>query len=140
MAFDDFLAEAKLLGNTSAFVVIPKENDMVGAFDLQAKVTDDRLDQLQSTINVIAHEEVIRIECLTTDTENLMQVVVLTMDIVADRNRDINLHSIGQNCKERSHLPVDRVHLIDRWQIISSIFLMIESIKDGGVDCPCRKS
>jgi hypothetical protein len=130
MTFDDFLAEAELLGNISAFVVALRDSDRVEVFDLQAEERDDRLDQLQSTINVVAHEEVIRIECLTTDAEQLMQVFVLTMDVVADHNPDINLHNVGQNCKERSHLPVDRVHFVDRWQTTSSIFLMIESIKD----------
>jgi 20S proteasome alpha/beta subunit len=75
------------LSNLTALVVSSEDGDAVLVADLQADKERHSLNRVVSTINIITHKEVVGIRGLTSDTEQLNQVVPLTVNVTADSYR-----------------------------------------------------
>lgn len=72
------------LGNLSAFVVSSENGDAVLVPHFEGDEKRDRFDRIESTINIISHEQIVRVRWFSTNTEELHQIVKLSMDISAN--------------------------------------------------------
>ena len=72
------------LGDLPALVVSTKKRNAVGVEDLQRKQEQKRFDAVVASVDIIAHEEVIRIRTFASDKEQLLQIVELTVDVSTD--------------------------------------------------------
>lgn len=78
------VVEAVHLRNLSTLVVAAEDGDALGVADLQRDQEGDGLDGEVSTIDVVAHEEVVCVWVGAADLEELHQVVELAVDVAAD--------------------------------------------------------
>ena len=72
------------LGDLPALVVSTKKRNAVWVEDLQRKQEQKRFDAVVASVDIIAHEEVIRIRTFASDKEQLLQIVELTVDVSTD--------------------------------------------------------
>lgn len=76
--------EAVNLCDLSTLVVATEQVDAVGVPRLVAQQQTDRLHRVVAAVDVVAHEEVVRVGRLASDLEELQKVVQLTVDVAAD--------------------------------------------------------
>ena len=86
-----FVVEAVHLGDLTRLVVASQDGDSVLVADLERDKQSDGLDTIIPAIDVIAHEQVVCVGRLTTDLEELKQIVELAVDIAADSHRHAHL-------------------------------------------------
>ena len=79
------------LCDLSALVIASEDGDSILITHLKGDEKSHRLNTVVATINVVAHEEVVRVGWLTSDLEKLAQVVELTVDITADGDGSAHL-------------------------------------------------
>ena len=72
------------LSDLSALVVTSEDGNAVLEAHLEGDKKSDGLDWVVATVNVVTHEEVVRVGGLTSNLKKFTQVVELTMDITAD--------------------------------------------------------
>lgn len=72
------------LGDLPALVVSTKKRNAVGVEDLQRKQEQKRFDAVVASVDIIAHEEVVRIRTFASDKEQLLQIVELAVDVSTD--------------------------------------------------------
>lgn len=75
------------LSNLTTFVVSTQNGDSVAVAHLEADEQRDGLNGIVSTVDVISHEEVVGIRRLASNSEQLDQVVPLSMNITANGHR-----------------------------------------------------
>ena len=72
------------LCDLSALVVASENSESVLEADLQGNKECHSLDRVVTTINVVTHEQVVRIRWLSTNLEQLSKVMELSVDVSAD--------------------------------------------------------
>ena len=72
------------MSDLSALVVTAEDSNSVGEAHLEGDEESDGLDRVVTTIDVVAHEEVVSVRGLSSDLEQLAQIVELTVDVTAD--------------------------------------------------------
>ena len=72
------------LGDLPALVVSTKKRNAVWVEDLQRKQEQKRFDAVVASVDIIAHEEVVRIRTFASDKEQLLQIVELAVDVSTD--------------------------------------------------------
>lgn len=86
-----FIIETIHLCDLSALVIASEDGDSILITHLKGDEKSHRLNTVVATIDVVTHEEVVRVGWLTSDLEKLSQVVELTMDITADGDGSAHL-------------------------------------------------
>ena len=76
-----FFFEGKMLGQMTALVVTPQHEKSFRVVDLVGIQKKDTLNGKQSTINVIAKEEVLNVFRIATHFKELQKIIKLTMNI-----------------------------------------------------------
>ena len=79
-----FIVESVDLGDLLALVVTSENGDSVWVSDLENDEESDCLNRVVASIDVISHEEVVRVWGLATNFKELLQVVELTVDVTAN--------------------------------------------------------
>lgn len=64
-------------------MVAADERDAIGVADFEAEKEKERLQGIESAIDKITHEQIIGVRDISSDTEELHQVVELAVDITA---------------------------------------------------------
>ena len=72
------------LGDLSALVITPKNCDSVFKAHFEGNEERHCLYRVIATIDVITHEEIVRVGRLTTDFKQLAKIVELSMDITTN--------------------------------------------------------
>ena len=72
------------LSDLSALVVTPEDRDSVLEAHFEGHEQRHCLDRVIATIDVVAHEKIVRVGRLTTDLEQFAKIVELSMDITAN--------------------------------------------------------
>ena len=72
------------LCDLSALVVTSQNGDSVLEADLKGHQEGYSLNRVVATIDVVTHEEVVSVRGLSSDLEQLAQVVELSVDVTAD--------------------------------------------------------
>jgi len=83
------------LGDLSRLVISSQDSDSILIADLKGDKESDGLDGVVASVNVISHEEVVGVGGLTTDFEQLAQVVELTVDVTANGDGGAHLLHVG---------------------------------------------
>ena len=76
-------------------MIAAQDGDPLAEPDFQRDQEGDGLDGVVAPVDVVAHEEVVRVRRLAADLEQLHQVVKLTVDIATNRHRTLDLLHIG---------------------------------------------
>ena len=92
------------LSNLTAFVVSTQNSDSVAVAHLEADEQRDGFNGVVATVDVISHEEVVGIRRLASNSEQLDQVVPLTMNITANGHRAVHALDIRLSLKDLSRL------------------------------------
>ena len=79
------------LGNLATLVVAAQDGDPVRVAHFERDEQRDRLDRVVAAVDVVTHEQVVRVGRLATDLEELEQVVELAVDVTADGHRGAHL-------------------------------------------------
>ena len=88
------VVEAVHLRDLASLVVAAEQRDAVGVTRLQGEEQLDTLHAEVAAIHVVAHENVFGVRHISAETEQLAQVVELTMDVSANANGSGNgLHA-----------------------------------------------
>ena len=74
------------LCNLARFVISSQDVHALGVADLVAEEKRDSFDRVVATIDVVTHEEIVRIGWEATDLEQFHQIVELAVDIAANSN------------------------------------------------------
>lgn len=77
------VVEAVDLSNLPRLVVASQDGDALAIPHLESDEEGDRLDRVVASVDVIAHEEVIRVWGVAANAEQLGQVVELAVDVTA---------------------------------------------------------
>ena len=72
------------LSNLSALVVTSENGESILEADLQGNKKSHSLDWIVTTVDIIAHEQIVCVRRLSTNFEEFSEVMELTMDISAD--------------------------------------------------------
>ena len=72
-------------------MVASEDGESILEANFERDEKSDSLDGIVSTINVIAHEQVVRVWRLPTDLEQLSEIVELPMDVSANGDRGSDL-------------------------------------------------
>ena len=83
------------MGDLAGLVVASEDGNAVLEADLEGDEERDGLDGVVAAIDVVAHEEVVRVGGLASDLEQLAQVVELSVDIATDGHRGAHLLHVG---------------------------------------------
>ena len=78
------------LGDLSRLVIASQDRDTVLEAHLERDEKSDRLDTVVTAIDIVTHEEVVRIRGLPANLEKLTQIVELSVDVTA--NGDWRFH------------------------------------------------
>ena len=79
------------MGDLSALVVASEDGKSILEADLQCDEKSYSLDRVVATVDVIAHEQVVRVGWLSTNFEELSKVMELAVDVSADGDRSTHL-------------------------------------------------
>ena len=94
--FHDRILDCNLhLGDLSALVVASEDGKSILEADLQCDEKSYSLDRVVATVDVIAHEQVVRVGWLSTNFEELSKVMELAVDVSADGDRSTHLLDVG---------------------------------------------
>ena len=74
------------LSDLSALVVASKNGESILEADLKSHKEGHSLNRIIATIDVVAHEQIVRVGWLSTNFKQLSEVMELTMDVSADRH------------------------------------------------------
>ena len=83
------------LSDLARFVVSTKNGDAVLIAHFESDKEGHSLDGIVSTIDVVAHKEIVGIRRVAADAEQLHQVVKLAVDITANGNRAADRLHVG---------------------------------------------
>ena len=86
-----FVVEAVHLGDLARLVVASQDRDSVPVADLERDKQSDSLDTIIAAVDIITHEQVVRVRRLTTDLEEFKEIVELAVDVAADSHRHAHL-------------------------------------------------
>jgi hypothetical protein len=89
------VVEAVHLGDLATLVVAPEDGDAMAVPDLERHEERHSLQRVVSPIDVVAHEEVVRVGTRTADAEQFRQVVELPVNVTADCYRGLDGLNIG---------------------------------------------
>jgi ActR/RegA family two-component response regulator len=78
------IIEAVHLGDLSALVITPEDRDSVLEAHFKGHEQRHCLDRVIATIDVVTHEKIVRVGGLSTDLEQLAEVVELSVDIATN--------------------------------------------------------
>lgn len=106
------IVEAVHLRDLAALVVAADQRDAVRVAHLERQQKQEGLDAVEAAVDVVAEEQVVGLGAVTADTEQLLEVVELPMDIAAD------LHA--SNRVSTSHTPVRDIYLIKKRDTLPS--------------------
>ena len=87
---DTLVVEAVDLRDLTALVVSAQDRDAVAVAHLEADEQCDRFERVVASVDVITHEEVVRVGRVSANAEQLHQVVELTVNVAAHSNRAAN--------------------------------------------------
>jgi len=137
------IVEAVHLGDLPALVVTPEERDLVGPPRLQGKQEGERLETVVATIDEVAHENVVGQGDLTTNPEELQQVVELTVDVTADGDGSRNRLDVGLLEKELLHHLAQLLEVLLRQVLalledLNPLFRISHGCLRVGMSCPSR--
>lgn len=90
-----FELESEVIGQMTAFVVSSKEPERLGIVNLEGPEVEDTFDTEVTTVDVIAQEQVSSLGGITSNLEELHQVVILAVDVTAHGNGGIHLEEVG---------------------------------------------
>mmetsp|Transcript_6523 Transcript_6523/g.14256 ORF Transcript_6523/g.14256 Transcript_6523/m.14256 type:complete len:206 (-) Transcript_6523:14-631(-) len=78
------IVETVDLRDLTALVVASEDSNAVGKPHFEGHQQRDRLHGVVATVHVVAHEQVVRVRRLSSDAEQLHQVVELPVDVTTD--------------------------------------------------------
>ena len=90
-----FVVEAVDLCDLPRFVIATKNGDAMSKPYFERHEKRDRLDRVVSSVDVVSHEEIICIWRVSSDAEQLHQVMKLTVNITTDGDRTFDRLYIG---------------------------------------------
>ena len=93
------------LCDLSALVIASEDGDSILIAHLKGDEKSHRLHTVVATIDVVTHEEVVRVGWLTANLEELAQVVELTVDITTDG--DGSAHLLHVRLVDQDFLSLD---------------------------------
>lgn len=110
------LAEALIietvnLSDLSALMVTTENGDAIWVPDFQSNQECGRLHGVISSINIVAHEKVVRVWGLSSNSEQLSEVMELAMDISTDGDRAPHRLNIALINKNLPRLVAQRANL-----------------------------
>lgn len=108
------IVEAVHLRNLPTLVVAAQDGDALGIADLERDEKRDSLDGEVSTIDVVAHEEVIGVWIGASDLEQLHQVVELAVDVATDCDGTFDGLYVGFVLQHLSRLFAQSSHVVLR--------------------------
>ena len=146
------------MSNLSGLVVTSEDRDSILKAYLEGYEESDGLDRVVPSVNVIAHEEVVCVGGLSTNLEQLAQVVELAVDITANGNWGTHLlhvRFIYKNflCLKRNGKIRDRFECWVGYCLITTLHLVYRrsavaetnyklgrvAVRCSKFDLPCRK-
>lgn len=92
---ETFVVETVDLRDLTGFVVATEDCDSLRVSDFESNEQGNSLYGVVSSINVVTHEKIVGIWVGTTDSEQLHQIMKLTVDITADCDRAFHWLNIG---------------------------------------------
>lgn len=88
---ETLVVESVDLGDLAGLVVAAQYRDALAIADLEGHEQGDGLDGVVSSVDVVAHEEVIRVWRFATNPEELHEIVKLSVNVTADGDRALHL-------------------------------------------------
>jgi len=85
-----FIVETINLGNLSTFVISTKNRHSVFVSTFESNEERNSFDRIVTTVDVVTHEKVIRVGAFASDSEELDEVVKLSVNITANSDRATN--------------------------------------------------
>ena len=83
------------LGELSVFVTSSKDGDSLRVAHLEGEKEGHGLNRVVSFVDVVSHEEVVGLWWLSSNLEELTEIVELSMDVSADGNWCLHLMHVG---------------------------------------------
>lgn len=87
--------EAINLGDLSTLVVATEDSNSVLVANLQGDQKRNGLDRVVATIDVIAHEKIVGVRAVASNSEQLNEVMELTVDVSANSDGATNELNVG---------------------------------------------
>jgi hypothetical protein len=84
---DAFVIEAVCLRHLARFVVPPEKCHPRGKADKEGEEIEEGFDGMIAAIHVIAEEKITGVRALTTNSEKLLKIKELAVDVAADCHR-----------------------------------------------------
>ena len=78
------VVEAIHLGDLATLVIAAQDRDSVSESHLQTDEQSDSLDRVVASVDVVTHEEVVRVRRATSDLEELHKIVELAVHVSTD--------------------------------------------------------
>lgn len=78
------------LRNLATLVIAPENGNTVPMTDLEGDEQRDGFQRIISPIDVVAHEQIVRLRTRASDAEEFGEVVELSVDVAADRYRSVD--------------------------------------------------
>lgn len=94
------IIEAVDLGDLSRLVVATQDGDSILVSDLECHQERDGLDTVVASIDIVSHEQIVRVWRLATDSEQFNQIVKLSVNVTthSDRTSDLlNAELFGED-------------------------------------------
>jgi len=79
----------------SALVISANQRDTIRISHLQSKQQEEGFHAIVSTIDEIAHKEIVGFRTLATNFEELDEVIELAMDVATDGDRSLNFYDVA---------------------------------------------
>ena len=76
-------------------MVAADEGDAVGIADFEAEEKQEGFERVKAAVDEVAHEEVVGIRHVATDSEELHQVVELAVDVAAYCDGGVDCHHVA---------------------------------------------
>lgn len=92
---ETFVVETVDLGDLAGFVIPSNQGYSVGIPNLKSQEEKKRLDRVESSVDKVAHEKVIRIGDIAAHFEELFEVVKLPVNVSANCDRRVNPLDVG---------------------------------------------
>jgi len=92
--------------------MVPPENGYpIFVSHFQGEKQSDSLDRVMTSINIVTHKQIVRFRHLTTNLEELHQVMELTVNVPTNDHRCTHGHNIGFLSKYFLGLFAESLHL-----------------------------